>query len=848
MTFHRERHHQRCACGSVLGSRARFRDPKRFVLPGTERVYERPRPFRVAHIDLDLGLDHRRGRIDGVAVLSLERVASDATFIRLDGIGFEISSVEFRAGRKGWAATAYTYDGETLTIEVGTAANPRIRVRYVAYPRRGMYFLAPDDEVPERPRQIWTQCQDEDARHIFPCHDKPHNKQTFETTIRVERGWVVLSNGDPTGSEAKRKKGCFSFAMRDPMPSYLFTCVAGAFAIIEDATAGDLPVHYYVPPGREAEGARSFRNTPTMIELFGRLTGVAYPWTKYHQVVVHDFIFGGMENTGATTMYEHVLLSERAERDITSDDLIAHELAHQWFGDLVTCRDWSHGWLNEGFATYFEHVWREHDRGLDDHLYGLRGDLDQYLSEARGRYQRPVVCQDYEAPIDIFDRHLYEKGGLFLHTLRTRLGDTSFWGGVNAYLEAHAHGVVETTDLLRALETASGQSLERAFHEALYRAEFPDVRFSVVHEDDVLLVHVTQRQGQASDVPFALSVELDVTVGRRTERWTRTVTERQATLAFPVRSRPKMVVIDPRLRILGRVELKVPADMLRHQLAKAASGYAQALAAEALGHRDDPATVKALGRAVMDGKKFWGARATAATALGGIRSEAAFNQLGRAVAVDDSRVRRAVATALGQFKSDEAARRLEPLARHDESLLVGAAASRALGATRRDVRGVLVALIDRESWADTLRAGAVGGLAALRDDEAVEALLKATAYGVPNRGRRAAILALPRLSQSRRVREHMEGLLDDADPYVRTTVVMALSSLGDPRARAALSRQLDRDLDGRVRRRIREVLRDLTGKGRREVKRLQEALEEVSREHQALEARLAKLEALTLER
>ena len=155
-----------------------------------------------------------------------------------------------------------------------------------------------------------------------------------------------------------------------------------------------------------------------------------YPWNKYAQVVVSDFIFGGMENTTATTMYEHILLDERAAIDITSDDLIAHELAHQWFGDYVTCRDWSEGWLNEGFATFFEHVWREKHLGRDEYDYGLKADLDAYLGEAHGRYRRPIVCQDYDAPLDLFDRHLYEKGGLVLHALRVELGDALFWKGV----------------------------------------------------------------------------------------------------------------------------------------------------------------------------------------------------------------------------------------------------------------------------------------------------------------------------------------------------------------------------------------------------------------------------------
>jgi aminopeptidase N len=276
-------------------------------------------------------------------------------------------------------------------------------------------------------------------------------KQTSELVVTAPSGWSVLSNGELV--DAHRPKGKpwrFHWKMTQPHASYLLTLVAGAFAVIEDEAhassergAKRVPLSYWVPEGKEKEGKRTFARTPDMVRLFGDKTGVPYPWNKYAQVVVHDFIFGGMENTTATTLYEHVLLDDRATLDVTSDDLIAHELAHQWFGDYVTCRDWSEGWLNEGFATYFEHVWREHDLGRDEHEYALAADLHTYTSESHGRYRRPIVCRDFDAPLDLFDRHLYEKGGLVLHALRVELGDEAFWRGVRLYLARVGGGVAK---------------------------------------------------------------------------------------------------------------------------------------------------------------------------------------------------------------------------------------------------------------------------------------------------------------------------------------------------------------------------------------------------------------------
>src|SRR5262249_40383256 len=392
---------------SVLGA------PRPFTLGGTTRVYERSRPFEVRHLSLEVALETDSKSIDAVATIDVERIDGEAEELCLDAVSFDIRDVSFVDKRT--TPLQSVYDGNPLRVPTARdKRTARVRIAYRATPKRGLYFIEPDEHVQDRPRQVWTQCQDEDARHWFPCHDKPHLKMTFELAVKVPNGWRALSNGELVRRDTKPKAASwqFHYRMLEPLPSYLVTLVAGEFAEIDGGKAAGVPVSYWVPKGREEDGRRAFGRTPEMIEHFGKLLGVPYPWNKYAQVVVSDFIFGGMENTTATTMYEHVLLDERATLDITSDDIIAHELAHQWFGDYVTCRDWSHGWLNEGFATYCEHVDLEKKLGKDEYDYAVRADLDSYLGEANGRYRRPIVCQEYEAPIEVFDRHLYEKGAL----------------------------------------------------------------------------------------------------------------------------------------------------------------------------------------------------------------------------------------------------------------------------------------------------------------------------------------------------------------------------------------------------------------------------------------------------
>jgi aminopeptidase N len=837
----RQRLHARCSCSAAAGAP--------FALAGTERKYERSRPFAIEHLLLDLELNLKKKSVAGTATLDFRRVSPTETELQLDAVGFNIERVRIDTGG-GFSDAPYEYDGDTLSVSVTPRVEKgRVEVTYRVTPRRGLYFLAPDADVKDRPVQVWSQCQDEDARQWFPCHDKPHLKMTTELRVKVPEGFTVLSNGELVFHDTPKgaQPWVWHFKMSQPHPSYLVTLVVGKFDIIEDREAEvegkRVPITYYVPPGKKADGKRAFDETPRMVELFSRLTGVPYPWTRYSQVVVSDFIFGGMENTTATTMYEHILLDARAAIDIESHDLVAHELAHQWFGDYVTCRDWSHGWLNEGFATYFEHLEREDRLGRDEYLWGVEGDLESYLSEAGGRYERPIVCRDYELPIDLFDRHLYEKGGLVLHMLRTDLGDELFWKGIHLYLSKHAFSVVETSDLQRAFEEVSGRSLERFFDQWVFRPGHPVLKVKVSFEDGLLTVGCKQTQKGNEVATFAFQLEVEVADrSGKVRRHTKRIESTNDALVVSLHERPSWVAVDPELRIAGNITVESPADMLRNQLEQGSSARVRWRAADGLTKRQDEATITALGKA-LESDPSWMVRAEAARALGRIRGENALGILLEHVHTEHPKVRRAVAGSLGAFREHKAAKALEKLAKKDESYLVTADSLRALGRTRqKPAHKVLLELVDKKSWGDVTRAGALDGLANLRDEDALDDVIARTRYGYPTRGRRAAISALARLSEGRKVRRHLEDLLDDGDPHLRIEVIVALQALGDTRARGPLRRLLERELDGRVARRIREVLRDMSDPGVADKKRVNDELETLRSDLVELQLRLVRIE------
>lgn len=829
-------------CGHTPG-------PSRFVLAGTTRQYPRSQPFQVRHLALDLDLLVDEKRVKGSASLEFERVTKDARTLTLDAVGFEIESVTLSA-RDDTHDAEWRYDGDQLHVEVPLdVTDGMLQVDYAATPRRGLYFIGPDEQVPQRPKQVWSQCQDEDARHWFPCHDAPGAKMTSELRVTVPSGWVALSNGElleePDESEGER---VFHFAFDAPHPSYLMTLVAGEFSVLEDrpallADGRKVPVRYYVPKGREADGWRSLGITPQIIEHFSEVTGVPYPWPCYSQVVVSDFTFGGMENTTATTLYEYALLDERAALDIDSVDLVAHELAHQWFGDYVTCRDWSEAWLNEGFATYFEHVERERRLGRDEYDWGVLADLETYLGEAASHYTRPIVCREFQAPIDLFDRHLYEKGALVIHMLRRELGDDAFFGGLRAYLEQYRHGVVETTNLKRTFETVSGRSLDRFFDQWVYQAGQPEIEVNCTFEEGLLTVAAQQKLPEGMS-PLEWQFEIAYSIDNRIERLRKAANEPYAAHVVRLEGKPDWVAVDPELRAALPVQLEFPSDLLRGALAHAPSLRSRVLAAQALAKRTDVPSVEALSQCLSTEGEPWMLRAECARCLGKIAVAESLNALIQATRVDHPKVRRAVATALGAFRKPAAFDALRPLAESDVSYCVQSQAVRAIGNTRQPgALEILRSQLAQDSYADMIRSAACDGLAALRDGAAIDWLRETARYGVPSRGRRAAIAALGRLGETRAVREQLEDLLQDPEFYIRVQAAQALVQFGDSRAIPALEKRLAAEHEGRVIRVIRESLLNLGAGAADGLRKLTDEVTGLQRKLDEMRARVERVEA-----
>ncbi len=827
---------------------------REFAFPGTRPRYAPDRVVDIQHIALALDVDPAKRTVAGTATLRAAALAPTKA-VELDAVELTIDKVSAN-GRPA----VFRHDGKKLRVELPAAltagADLVLAIDYKGAPRRGLYFIGPDDGYPDKPTQVWTQGQDEDSRYWFPCFDSPHEKATTELEVRVPASMFALSNGVLVSDKTTGGKRTLHWRLDVPHSCYLITLAIGDFATIETRWR-ELPVVYYVQRGREAEAQRTLERTPQMLEVFSTKFGVAYPYPRYSQVFVADFIFGGMENTSATTLTDTILLDERAAIDYDVDALVSHELAHQWFGDLVTCRDWGEGWLNEGFATYSEYIWREHHEGRDAADLELEEWAETYFGEDANRYRRTIATKLYDEPIDIFDHHLYDKGGRVLHMLRDVLGDDAFWKALAHYLGKHRHGLVESRDLARAVEDATGKVVDWFFSQwVIDGAGHPELDIGIAWDPEtrVASVRVEQQQRADSKTPlFRLPTRMRFRVGDKDVDLPFEITEPKQTFRFELAAEPSQSIFDPGRVLLARRTIDKPEPVWLEELAHATLAIDRAAAAQALAKRGGPAAEKALATAI-EKDKFWAVRGSAALGLAQIRTVSARDRLIKRLDAEvHPRARRIIARALGEFVHDQAAAGAlaKVVSKGDASYFVEAEACLALGKTRTPRAGELLrAAASRESFTDVIRQHAYRGLAEARDDGALGLLVDGTKWGRPSQGRRAAAGALAILMRGRRdreardVRERVELLLVDRDFRVQAAAIEALAVIGDPAAIPALQRLVDRELDGRLRRRSKEVIRDL-GEGAplgEDVRRLRDEVGELRATVSDLRDRLAKLE------
>ncbi|MEY2987166.1 MAG: hypothetical protein RJB13_687, partial [Pseudomonadota bacterium] len=465
-----------------------------------------------------------------------------------------------------YQAAEYTYEGASLTLKFAKSMRQGqlvvARIHYVIErPNAGLYFVHKKKKTDAGYDCIWTQGQDTDSPYWFPCQDDPRMKLTVLQRFSFPAGWKGLGNGQCLSDTTEGEWRTQEWALRHPHAPYLVAFACGEFHEHSGNWRGR-EVNVLVPHKYAECAAQLVQDTSKMLEFYSNYWGYEYPWSKYGQAFVADFLYGGMENTTATFNTDNVLGPQEFLCGSESKNfLVMHELAHQWFGDTVTCETWSEGWLNEGFATHSEVLWEEHCHGKASGIFYLMDSFqDGYLAESK-TYQRPIVYNQFEYVSEIFDAHLYDKGALVLNHLRDTLGEDAFRRAVGHYLTKHQFSPVTTQDLIRSIEESTGFNARKFFDTFVFKAGHIELEAEVKKVEAKpfgIEISVMQKQSGASESPveFQTRVFIQYENGESEER-PLLISKTEEKILLSASSQVAFAILDPNCAIVGCVKQKM---------------------------------------------------------------------------------------------------------------------------------------------------------------------------------------------------------------------------------------------------------------------------------------------------
>lgn len=814
----------------------------------------RTRDFDSLHLRLDLAFSWENRSVQGTAALRF-RPFRELRVINLDAVDLQVKSASITYPDGTEKQASFRTLPEVLQIEPPERLLPNreytVTVAYtVQSPRRGVHFVLPGPKEPHKHRVVWTQNEPEYARYWIPCFDSPNDRLTSETVVTVPSGMFVLSNGVLKGKQDNGNgTTTWHWAQEDPHVVYLISVVAGTFVPYEQRWK-DIPIISYVPPEYIDLAPNSFANTPAMMDLFSRLIGVKYPWPKYAQICCDEY-GGGMEHTSATTLTLSTLHDDRAHLDVSSDSLVAHELAHQWWGDLLTCKDWAEIWLNESFATYFASLWTEHHEGWDEATWERYQHLQSYLREAN-RYLRPIVTYRYRRPDFMFDRHTYPKGARVLHFLRFVLGDEQFFRAIRYYARKNRQRVVETADFRTAIEESTGVGLNWLFDDWIYGAGHPVFTASGEWNggDGTFKVTVEQTHEQKPGVDlFRVPLEIEFLFDggrRRVERVT--VDEKREVFVFSLGERPLTWCFDGPDWVPDIHRIERPVQEWKYRAVHDPHLLCRHEAIEQLDqdqHRQEAFDVLAK---VAREDAFWAVRSRAVDALARVGGPEARDVLVAILQHDPrSSVRRAAARALARYRGDKVVEALLAATR-DRSYYVVAEALQALANVDPErARPLLKEAIGWSSHQEVILRAAANSLANLGDKTVLPRLIK-TLEGPSTWQQRVAVYqAAVKLSEGQtrdRIVQLLLEELNDPRRAVRQAAAAALAQTASPEALQALRRQLSEETWPYMRESLQSAIESLEREIQQresldgQVRRLQDRLQTLEQQLRAVQEKL----------
>lgn len=759
--------------------------PAQGVFPVRDAGEAPNRSYHVLHYKIEVSIDEKNKRVTGKVTTTLVPLLPEFKNIEFDAEKLEIQHVTLAQGKP----LRFDLEPKILVIHLDKphtfGDTITVSVEYACAPKRGLYFTQPDSGYPDKPSQVWSQGEDMDNHHWFPCYDFPNDKATSEVIATVRSSYSALSNGELVSVRENRKEGTKTFHWRENKPhsSYLITLVAGEYAILHDR-AGALPLEYYVYPRDTADARVCFRQTPDIIKFFGEKIGFPYAWEKYAQVLIADFIEGGMENTSAASLLDYITVYDARQRiDDLPTSLIAHELAHQWWGDVVTCRDWRHLWLNESFASYFDPLYQEHWLGKDEFMRTM------YNQQQSGIYADTVLGRKPIVSVGSYFYNIYPRGAAVLHMLRFVLGDQLFWKGLNHYITKHQFAPVETNDLKVSIEEATGQNLYWFFDQWVYKAGHPIFDVSFRWSDSAKSVFLTVRQTQKMDSLtgiFRTPVEIEIASPARKARHRVTILTRDTTFVLPSGVKPQLVAFDPDCWILKELKFTKSSDEWLYQAEFDSSALDRILAVWALGGMPHPEEFVPVFTKLALTDRFWAVRRHAVNALGKVKGTddslkaRIANTLIAASGDPKSSVRSSALNQLGKFRGRDVVAALRNALNDSSYSVLSSALGALVEADSANAEPTVRAYLEKPSHRNTVANAALTALVKIDSARGIAEALGDVRYGKPVSTRFAALNILRKYGKgSQEVKAAYRSLMNDKDAGVKNTAVEALGEFGD---------------------------------------------------------------------
>ncbi len=744
----------------------------------------RNRSYHVLHYDINVTLHDQTKSLDGLVTTTLVPLVPDLRTVVFDAGEMTVHHVKDGNGRD-LKFTSTTHD---LSIDLGRSCpldqKITVKIEYSCAPRQGLTFNNTNLKITGKRPQIWSQGEDTTNHYWFPCYDYPNDKATSEVTATANGDYTLLSNGKLVSvrENGKAKTKTWHWVQDKPISTYLIMIAAGKYTILHDHV-GKLPLEFYAYPDDTTDARASFSETASMIRFFNKTIGVDFPWDKYAQIILQDH-FGGMENVSATTLADAwAVPDKRARIDNPSTSLIAHELAHQWFGDLVTCRNFRDMWLNESFASYYDPLYQRFKEGEDEFRYTMFQDQAAGIRVDTTRGRKPIVSENS------YGENVYPRGAAVLHMLRFVLGDQLYQRSIKHYLLKHAYEPVETNDLKMAIEEETGQNLQWFFDEWVYRAGHPIFDVSYTWDEPAKQILLTVKQTQKMDSltgVFKMPVDIGITTAGGVTTHRIGILTQDSTYALSADSRPLMVTFDEGDKLIKQLHFNKSFDEWKYQAMHAANLVDRILALRALVERVQEGDVTTVFNDRMVRDPFWAVRREAVQEAEklAVKSDSLKELFRKSLflAAKDARaeVRAAAIEAARHYRGDDA-RGIADGALSDSSYIV---VSNAL---------VMLAKVDSAHAESTVRqylaypshqnrvaATALGVLATLDSTTAVAEAI--TMIGTPKSVylQYSALQVLRKYGKgNQKAAGAVRSVLDDVTSYARNFAVTVLGEIGD---------------------------------------------------------------------